>query len=49
MLNYQQAIMAARNLVDEIIEAEHNEDRKRGLVAMKPALFGDADLAWSQW
>jgi len=49
MSEYRQAIMEARNLIDGIIAAEHDENRKRGLVAMRPALFGDADLAWSQW
>jgi hypothetical protein len=49
MLAYQQAIMDSRNLVDDVLETENNDDRKHGLVAMKPALFGDADLAWSQW
>ena len=49
MSDYQQAITESRNMVDKIIEAEQNEDRKHGLVAMKPALFGDAELAWSQW
>jgi hypothetical protein len=49
MTDYKQAIIEARNLVDDAIEAEHDEERKYGLVAMKPALYGNADLAWSQW
>jgi hypothetical protein len=49
MSDYIQAIMEARNLIDDIIEAEHDKKRKHGLVAMRPALFGNADLAWSQW
>ena len=49
MTAYHQSISEARNLVDEVIEAEPDEERKQGLVAMKPALFGNADLAWSQW
>lgn len=49
MLDYKQAILESRNLVDEVIEAEHNTERKYGLVAMRPALYGNANLAWSQW
>jgi hypothetical protein len=49
MPDYQQAIRMARDLADGILQAEPDENRKHGLVAMKPALFGDADLAWSQW
>lgn len=49
MLGYQQAIAESRNMVDKVIEAEQNKDKKHGLVALRPALFGDADLAWSQW
>jgi hypothetical protein len=46
---YRQAIAESREFVDEVIAAEQDEEAKRGLVAMKPALFGDAELAWSQW
>ncbi len=49
MSDYQQAIREARDLADVMLQAEPDENRKHGLVAMKPALFGDADLAWSQW
>ncbi len=49
MSDYQQAILHARDLIDDVIEAEQDEQRKHGLVAMRPALFGDADLAWCQW
>lgn len=49
MSDYKQAIIEARNLVDDVIDAEHDEERKRGLVAMKPALYRNVDLAWSRW
>jgi hypothetical protein len=49
MSDYKQAIIEARGLADDAIEAEHDVERKRGLVAMMPALYGNADLAWSQW
>ena len=49
MSDYQEAIREARDLVDDVLQAEPDENRKHGLVAMKSALFGDADLAWSQW
>lgn len=49
ILDYQQAIVDFRSLVDEVLKTENHDGRKHGLVAMKPALFGDADLAWSQW
>ena len=49
MSDYHQAIVESRNLVDDTIDAVQNEERKRELVALKPALYGNADLAWSQW
>lgn len=49
MSDYQQAIIEARELVNDTLEAEHDVETKHGLVALKPALYGDADLAWSQW
>ncbi len=49
MSDYTQAISDACNLVDDAIDSEPDQDRKRLLVALKPALFGNADLAWSQW
>lgn len=49
MLDYQQAMIEARDLVDDTLEAEHNVGRKQGLVALKPALHGNADLAWLHW
>ncbi len=49
MSDYTQAITDACNLVDDTIDSEPDKDRKYLLVAVKPALFGNADLAWSQW
>jgi hypothetical protein len=49
MLNYNQAIIESRNLANQVIESEHGAERKRGLIALKPALYGNAELAWSQW
>jgi len=49
MPDYEQAIIQSRNLVDDAIEAERDQEVKRGLIAMKPALYGNADLAWAQW
>jgi hypothetical protein len=49
MPDYQQAIAESRHLVDGVLEAEPDKDSQRKLLAIKPALFGDADLAWSQW
>jgi hypothetical protein len=49
MPEYHQAIIEARDLVDDALEVEHNQETKQGLMAMKPALYGNADLAWSQW
>jgi hypothetical protein len=49
MVDYQQAIVESRNLVNDVIEAEQDHERKRWLVAMKPALYGDGNLAWHQW
>ena len=49
MSDYHQAIMDARDLVDSVIQAKHDESSQHGLIAVRPALFGDADLAWSQW
>jgi hypothetical protein len=49
MRDYHQAILDARDLVDGALEAEHDEEWKGGLIKLRPALHGDADLAWSQW
>jgi hypothetical protein len=49
MADYHGAIAEARSLVDDVIDSEQDEEWKRGLVATKPALYGDAELAWSQW
>lgn len=49
MVDYRQAIIESRNLIEGVLETELDEGRKRRLIAMRPALFGDADLAWLQW
>lgn len=49
MADYHRALVEARHFVDDVIDAELDAERKRGLVAMKPALYGNVDLAWSQW
>lgn len=49
MADYRQAITEASKFVDEVIDSEQDEERRRFLVALKPALHGDAKLAWSQW
>jgi hypothetical protein len=49
MPDYHQAIIAARDLVDDALYAEQDEEWKRGLIKLWPALHGDAELAWSQW
>jgi len=49
MSDYVQAILECRNLADDVIDAESDPERKRGLVALKPALYGNAELAWSRW
>jgi hypothetical protein len=49
MVDYHRAIAEAREIVDDVIESEGDKEWKRGLVAMKPALYGNAELAWSQW
>jgi hypothetical protein len=49
MPDYHQAIVAARDLVDDALDAEQDEDCKRALMNLRPALHGDAGLAWSQW
>ena len=49
MSDYQQAIMIAQSFVDDVLEGESDLIRKKRLMAVKPALFGNAELAWSQW
>lgn len=49
MADYRQAIVDSRNLVDDVLDAERNKERKRGLVALKPALYGNAERAFSNW
>jgi hypothetical protein len=46
MADYTQAIIEARQVVAAVIESVRDAGR---LIAMKPALHGNADLAWSQW
>jgi hypothetical protein len=47
--DYRQAMVESRNLVDVVIESEHDTERTRGLRALNPALYGNADLALSRW
>lgn len=49
MPDYQQAIRDARFVADDALDEEPDEERKRGLVAMRAALYGDADQAWARW
>jgi hypothetical protein len=49
MSDYHQAINEARVLAEDAIAVDHEMAIKHGLVALKPALFGDAALAWSRW
>ncbi|HEV7279231.1 MAG TPA: hypothetical protein VGN57_03380 [Pirellulaceae bacterium] len=49
MPDYLQAIGDSRFLADDAIDEEPDEERKRGLVAMRAALYGDAALAWARW
>ena len=49
MSDYKRAIIEARELVDVVIEGTLDETAKRFLFAISPALFGNAELAWSQW
>jgi hypothetical protein len=49
MTDYHLAIVETRYLVDDVIKADGDSEEKRGLIAVKPALYGDADLAWFQW
>jgi hypothetical protein len=49
MLDHHKAIVESRDLVENALDAEYDEYGKRYLVKLKPALYGDADLAWLQW
>jgi hypothetical protein len=49
MSDYHNAILDARKLVEEMIQVEQNDEIKFGLTALKPALYGNSGLAWSQW
>jgi hypothetical protein len=49
MADYHQAIVDARQLVEDALAMEPDEQWKLGLMKLRPALHGDADLAWSQW
>jgi hypothetical protein len=48
MPDYHQAIVESRDLVENALDADHDEYGKRSLVQLKPALYGDAELAWFQ-
>jgi hypothetical protein len=49
MADYHQAIVDARDLVEDALATERDEEWKRGLMKLRPALDGDTELAWSQW
>jgi hypothetical protein len=49
MDDYKLAITRAQELAEAALKDEPHKERKSGLAAMKPALYGDAELAWKQW
>lgn len=50
MRDYHEAISVAQGMVDRLLSAiGPDKDWKEGLVALRPALFGDAALAREQW
>ena len=49
MRDYHDAIARSCDLADNAIESEANDERKRELIALKPALHGNAELAFRQW
>lgn len=49
MPDYEQTIIESRQQIEHVLAGEKDETKKRPLVAMMPALFGNAELAWSQW
>ena len=49
IMDYNNAIIESRSLVDDVLQAEQDVGWKHMLIALKPALYGNADLAWSQW
>ena len=46
---YGQAIVRSQPLVEDLIDSISDPDEKWELRAIKPALFGNAELAWQQW
>ena len=49
MADYRQALDEARILAEGVVRAEQDDQRKRGLLTVMPALEGDADQAWLDW
>jgi hypothetical protein len=49
MPDYHGAIIESRNLLEDAMKADADEEKKRALTTMMPALYGNAELAWSQW
>jgi hypothetical protein len=49
MADYHTSIAEARDLVDDVLNAELDTETRDMLIAIKPALYGNAELAWSQW
>ncbi len=47
MNDYRTAIVEARDLIENAIDEELDEDCKAELIRAKPALFGDAERYWS--
>jgi len=49
MPDYRAAIGQARAMADDLIGLRPEDATEHGLVALRPALHGDAGLAWKQW
>ena len=47
--DYRQTVVDAQDLVDDAMAAEPDEEWISGLMKRRPALRGDAELAWSRW
>ena len=49
MSDYHEAVRKARDVASDLIKLDPSKAKEAGLLAIQPALEGNAKLAWKQW
>ncbi len=47
--DYQHSMTSVPDLIEAVLDSNGDADRTWGLSALKPAVFGNARLAFQQW